>query len=111
MKKVIYKYSLSSKDVPELMAVEAGSPFKMNMLKGAQILSVQAQAETGARSAIRAAGRIWALCNPLEANMEERVFMLIETGRPFDVTEKTKYIGTYQLYGGEIILHLFEILK
>ena len=45
MKKVIYKYSISHKDAPELLTTPPGEPFKMKMIKGAEIISVQAQAE------------------------------------------------------------------
>lgn len=111
MKKVIYKYTLDLKDAPKILTAGPNQPFEMEMIKGAEILTVQTQFELSKQGVRQGVGKIWALCNPTEKRKEERQFMLMETGKEFDVTEKTKYIGTYQLYGGDIILHLFEIIK
>lgn len=109
MKKVIYKYSISSKDAPTLLTAGRNKPFNIEMVKDAEILTVQNQAEINEQGIPQTVGKIWTLCNPLEKQTENRVFMIIETGVEFDKTENTKYIGTYQLYGGKIVLHLFEI--
>ena len=110
MRKVIYKYSISHKDAPELLATPPGEPFRMKMVKGAEILSVQAQAEISEQGIPQATGKIWAMCDPAEKEMVERRFVLIETGKEFDYADR-QYIGTYQLYGGEIVLHLFEVVQ
>lgn len=111
MKKSIYKYSLSHTDAPEIMTAGRNEPFKMKMIKGAEILTVQTQFELSQQGIPQGVGKIWVLCDPTEQEKEEREFMLMETGKHFEMTEKTKYIGTYQLYGGEIIIHLLEIVK
>jgi len=47
------------------------------------------------------------LVNPAETEKEKRYFRLIETGILFDDAD-LKYIGTYMVYNGQIVLHLFE---
>ena len=107
MKKIIYKYPLSSEDAPELLTLGANQPFKMKMSRGAEILDVQAQKCMSSQRIPHVVGKIWALCDPAEKEMEERTFRLIQTGSVLDCVN-VKYIGTYQLYGGDTILHLFE---
>lgn len=108
MEKVIYKYSLNSEDCPELLTVGRGELFGMEMIKGAEILHVREQTEIykqGGR--LEVTGRVWALVNASETEKEKRYFRLIETGVKFDDTD-FKYIGTYQVYNGATVLHLFE---
>jgi len=73
---------------------------KLNMPKEAEILSVQIQNERP---------QIWALVND-EAEIEERFFEIFGTGHNItgDMGVERKYIGTFQLYNGTLVFHLFE---
>ena len=107
MEKSIYKYSLNGTDCPEIMTVGRNEVFGMEMIKGAEILCVREQPEINEQGIPQITGKVWALVNPAETEKEKRYFRLIETGNKFD-DDNLKYIGTYQVYGGKIILHLFE---
>lgn len=110
MQKVIYKYSLNGEDCPELMTAGPGQPFGMEMVKGAQILCVREQPEINTQGIPQITGKIWALVDPEEKEKEKRRFVLIETGQKFD-DSSLQYVGTYQVYGGKFILHLFELVN
>lgn len=105
MKAKIFRYELND---PGLLI---GSPFKMKMIKGASILTVQYKKEQ-----YSGWGNIWAVINPDEPEIEERIFLLIPTGHEFNVSMDIKYIGTYQVphnFKGQIqitVLHLWEII-
>lgn len=84
----IYKYSLPMRDEPAI-----------GMPKGAHVLCVQAQ---------RGVPFVWAIVDP-EQPTETRTFRLFGTGHPMDIVVGSHhYIGTFQLYGGDFIGHLFE---
>ncbi len=86
----IFKYSL----VP-------GDYLTLQMPKGAEILSVQCQKDTAC---------IWALVDP-DQPLETRKFRWAGTGHPITETKKQlKFIGTFQMRGGDLIFHLFEII-
>jgi len=91
MKKTIYKYELS----PVLQGNHS-----LKLPKNAEILSVQAQNDTPC---------IWALVYP-DNEVEERFFELFGTGHdiPCDMGIDRKFIGTFQMYGGSLVFHLFE---
>lgn len=75
--------------------------FKLEMPFGAEILSVQMQHEHPV---------VWACVDP-EAEKVERRFILAATGKPFpepDQPGHERFIGTFQMGGGALILHLFE---
>ena len=110
MRKVIYKYSISSTDSPDLMAVAPGSKFTIPMRKGAEILSLQAQAEFSVQGIPQVTGKLWAMLDPSEIGLEDRFFALIQTGQEFEIEKAMKYIGTYELHGGLTVLHLFEYI-
>jgi len=86
MKKV-YKYRLEIKDEQTLELPE-----------GAEILTVQSQLGMAC---------LWALVDP-ERKKEKRIFRIAGTGHPIDDNKKYKYIDTFQLYGGDLIFHVFE---
>lgn len=83
----IYKYPLESGDVNEI-----------EMPEGAKVLTVQIQRDIPC---------IWALVDPNMDNKVVRRFHIYGTGyqilRPND-----RYIGTFQLYGGALVFHVFE---
>ena len=87
--KVIYKYNLNLHE------------FTIDLPINAQILTVQTQYNEP---------QLWALIDP-EAAVISRKFLCLGTGTK---TERLncdhKYIGTFQLYGGDIVIHLFELL-
>lgn len=71
--------------------------------KGYEILSVQSQY-----------GRpcLWVLVDP-KAEKEDVILRTFGTGHPLSKEEITnvKFIGTYQLNGGNFIGHVFKVLK
>lgn len=91
--KTIYKYPLPCMDT-----------FFADLPKGAEILTVQVQNGTAA---------FWAICDLL-AEKEFRKFEVVGTGhelRDLNRSADRKYIGTFQLYGGGFVGHLFELVK
>ena len=89
MKESIWKFPMAS---PEQRIIE--------MPKGAEILTIQVQNKIPC---------IWALVNP-ENEKEKRFFEIFGTGHdmPVDMGIERKYINTFQLNGGALVLHLFE---
>jgi len=87
MEKTVYKYG-----------VEIEDEFTVHLPQGAEILTVQIQH-----------GRpfMWALVDP-SARPESRRFRLAGTGHPINNGALT-YINTFQIEGGMLIFHLFEI--
>lgn len=84
---VIYKYPIQ--DAPVQTIALPG---------GAEILCVQVRHNRPF---------IWALVNPQAALCKRRIFVFA-TGEPLDDSRPGKYIGTYQLYAGKVIFHLYE---
>lgn len=84
--KTIWKFGL----IPNENGVTLAMP------AGAQVLCVQAQRETPC---------LWAVVDS-DAYMVSRVFRTFGTGHP--VPPGLVYIGTYQLHGGALVLHVFE---
>ena len=83
----IWKFSLGN-DIVKTIKMPVGS----------KILCVKNQFEMGT---------IWALVNILQSNTENRVFHSYMTGEVI-ADLKDEYIGTYQLTGGNTIVHVFE---
>jgi hypothetical protein len=74
----------------------------IRMPKGAVILTVQTQNETPC---------IWALVDE-SAEHEMREFRMYGTGHEIkEDIEKLQYVGTFQLRGGSLVFHLFELWK
>lgn len=87
--KTIYKYPLKVDDFQIV-----------TMPRGAEILTVQAQREQPC---------IWALVDT-DNDSEERHIRMAGTGRSINSRDKLlRYIGTFQLAGGNLIFHVFEI--
>lgn len=85
---VVYKYQLPLQD-----------NFQLHLPEGARCLSVQVQYGTPC---------LWALVNP-EAPVEKRQFRMAGTGHPIELVESLSFIDTFQLEGGSLIFHVFEI--
>lgn len=86
--KTIWKY--------ELDATKAEQSFAMK--QGTQILDVQVQDGIPC---------MWALVDPM-SRTEYRTFHLYSTGAPTK-DEPGQYIGTFQLHGGSLVSHVFEV--
>ena len=71
----------------------------VQMPVGADVLTAQVQGETLC---------LWTLCDREEAVYETRTFAIHGTGHPV-YAAPLKYIGTVQLGGGTLVLHVFEI--
>uniref|UniRef100_A0A6H2A2W0 DUF7352 domain-containing protein n=1 Tax=viral metagenome TaxID=1070528 RepID=A0A6H2A2W0_9ZZZZ len=84
--RTIYKYQCLEMD-----------NFTIEMPTGSHILTVQMQ---------RGEPCIWAIVDP-DAFPEQRHFQLFGTGHPIDGIGR--YIGTFQLMGGNLVFHLFEV--
>lgn len=74
--------------------------FVINLPKGAQILSCQAQFDRP---------QLWVLVDT-EAEIERRAFGVFGTGHeiPEDKIEKMKFISTFQTDAGNYVFHFFE---
>lgn len=84
----IYKYQLETTDVQQIQ-----------MPQGSEILCIQTQEETP---------YIWALVDP-NATVTKRTFEIFGTGHNVPENANRKYIGTYQLQGGQLVFHCFEL--
>ena len=88
----VYKYEIPIAD-----------HIKLDLPKGARILSFQTQKESWC---------IWVLVNPNEEEFETRKFRLCGTGHDIIEWEKRLvFIGTAQKFGGDLVFHLFEIIE
>jgi hypothetical protein len=89
MEKSIFKYTLETTDSQYL-----------DLPKDAEILTVQTQFDEP---------QLWALVNPKNENTERHI-EIFGTGHPVycDMGIERKYIGTYQLSGGNYVFHVFE---
>jgi len=85
--KKIWKFSFETTDF-----------FTLDMPIGAEILNVDLQYNNPC---------MWAMCDP-DAEKETRRFCVYGTSHPVYHPTDKKYIGTYQLMGGSLVLHLFE---
>lgn len=92
--KSIYKYPLKTEDV-----------VRIKMPAGAEILTVQVQ---------NGLPTLWALVNP-DAPLYERIIEIFGTGNPVGIGDDSGssriYIGSYQLYNGSFVGHVFEYIE
>ena len=90
MTRTIYKYSVIPTDY-----------FRLQLPVDAQILTVQMQGNEAF---------VWTLLNPDEP-VVERTFRLAGTGHPIvESPNALSYVGTFQMGGGRLVWHLFEVL-
>ena len=72
----------------------------INMPRFSRVLSVQTQNDMPC---------VWALVDT-DSPLEIKRFRLVGTGHPIkEKEENLEFIGTFQLLGGELVFHLFEI--
>jgi len=74
-------------------------PTTLDMPRLAQVLTVQMQGDQAV---------LWALVDPSQPKCKRR-FAIFGTGH--DIPDEVgNYIGTFQLLGGTLVFHLFEVL-
>jgi hypothetical protein len=89
--KTIYKYPFEIKD-----------DFVIEMTEDAEILTVQTQKELPC---------IWVIVNNNPDLLQiTHKFKLFGTGHPMPNNFKGNYVGTFQMYNGNLVYHLFELL-
>ena len=71
----------------------------ISMPQGSEILCIQTQHNSPC---------IWALVDPIAESIN-RKFETVGTGYNVTEIEKSKYIGTYQIDGGALVFHVFEL--
>lgn len=89
MAKKIFKYKIEVEDMPVLELPE-----------GAEILTVQVQ---------NGEPHLWALVDESRPT-KRRYFELYGTGHPVPDAVRN-YIGTFQMRGGNLVFHLFELIS
>lgn len=89
---VVYKYPIPLEE-----------KFAIKMPRGAKLLHVEVQRYVSPDSY---AVMLWALVDTAEP-IVERAFRLVGTGHEF--FEACEHVGTVQLYGGTLVLHLFDL--
>lgn len=89
MSKSIWKFPLETTDIQQI-----------EMPVDAEILTIQTQAGQPC---------IWALVSP-DAPKRKVAFEIFGTGHPVPENGRRKYVGTYQLRGGSLVFHCFELL-
>lgn len=76
------------------------TPQVLSMPRGAVVLTVQTQSEQPV---------LWALVDP-DAPTEDRTFFIYGTGWEHETpVDRAAYRGTFQLRGGALVFHLFEV--
>ena len=92
--KTIHKYHIPVEDTVDIW-----------MPVGAKVLTVQSQNDRGF---------IWALVDVIKPEAVQgdtnlRRFHTLGTGHPVGDRKLGEYIGTYQLHGGSLVFHVFEV--
>ena len=73
--------------------------FEHEMPMGAKILTVQLQ---------QGKAQLWALVDPMAAKVTRR-FATVGTGHSHeDTIDDAAYVGTFQMHGGTLVIHLFD---
>lgn len=76
--------------------------FAIDMPEGARILTVQIQRQQPC---------LWVLCDPSKP-IETRVFRLAGTGHALGwPLGLLAYVGTFQVAGGSLVFHVFEMVQ
>lgn len=96
MVRKVYKWDVPVKD-----------HFTVAMPKGTEILKVESQGDSLVNNP--SVVQMWGLCVP-DAPFEMRSFRLSGTGHPIEEMN-LKHISTFQVAGGHLVWHVFEILE
>jgi hypothetical protein len=91
---------MSTKQVWKYL-VEMNDEFTVEIPRGAHVLTVQAQHDHP---------QMWALVDPTEP-LEKRRFAMSGTGFDIKDAHRVRYVGSFHLYGGAFVGHLFERVK
>lgn len=89
--KTVYKYPLVLTDVNVVV-----------LPPDAEILSVQEQPGQLA---------LWALVDPSAPHIAQRTICIAGTGHPLDSSVGYRHISTFQMHGGNLVFHAFEVLN
>ncbi len=88
----VFKYEIPMKD-----------SFELALPRDAKIISFQVQYDKPV---------IWALVDIEETRKTEREFRLVGTGHPLEKSAVDVFhIGTVQMHMGNLVLHLFEVIR
>ncbi len=55
--------------------------------------------------------QMWVLVDPIATIMEKRYFRMCGTGHLLNYSQTLCFIDTFQLHGGDLIFHVFEVLN
>ena len=86
----IWKFLIDTTDMQEI-----------EMPEGAEILTVQLQ---------HGKPCLWAIVNPEAACRQNRRIETFGTGHLMS-EQARRYVGSYQLYGGDLVFHVFEAIN
>jgi hypothetical protein len=87
----VFKYPLKVVDLQSIV-----------MPRLASLLTVQVQ---------RGEPQLWALVDPEEISEERRHIAIVGTGNPMPPYSLGNYLGTFQLEGGALVFHAFEVFE
>lgn len=91
MKRTIFKFPL-----------ELANTQRIAIPKEAEVMCVQAQGNQPV---------MYVHLDAAELAKEPRTFRTFGTGHPIPEEEALEYIGTYQLDGGALVFHVFEVVE
>lgn len=73
---------------------------EVTMPQGAQLLCVQTQGDQP---------QLWALVDETSLSYCRRTVAMYGTGNPLPSGDLGKYIGTFQMHGGALVFHAFDL--
>jgi hypothetical protein len=79
--------------------VPVNDDIAVEMPKGAEILHIDAQEDVPC---------IWAMVDPTN-DLHTRRFRMYGTGHPMHVDEVETHVGSFMLYNGQLVFHVFEV--
>ncbi len=88
MTKRVYRYPVPFDDIVDI-----------KMPIGARLLTIQVQ---------HGEPKLWALVDP-DRPVVTRRFRIADTGHPVEDWEATAYVGSFQLYSGNFVRHVFDL--
>lgn len=89
----VFKYELTLGDLDEY------NQLVLRMPVGSKILDVQVQ---------KGIPCLLALVHPAH-HSEPRTIEIVGTGHPLGTTDDYRYIATFQMHGGDLVFHAFEV--
>lgn len=86
--------------------IPQATAFTLELPRRARFLDVQVQ-EVWQDGRKEEQPQAWFLLDP-ESKKIERRFVVVGTGHPVSEQEMLTHLGTFQLFGGTLVMHLFE---